>query len=68
MNSRHISVFMIVSYAYVAQAIAENLKYQYLLGFYPRNTKTGTDRSRIRVTVDRADLFVKSKKNLNLKD
>ena len=23
------------------QSIAEDLKYQYLIGFYPRNTKTG---------------------------
>ena len=45
------------------QAIAEDLKYQYLLGFYPRNTKTGT--ARIRVTVDREELFVRTKKRLD---
>jgi Ca-activated chloride channel homolog len=44
------------------QSIAEDLKYQYLLGFYPRNTKTGA--ARIRVTVDRDGLFVRTKKRL----
>lgn len=44
------------------QAIAEGLKYQYLLGFYPRNNKTGA--TRICVTVDRDGLFVRSKKKL----
>lgn len=47
------------------QAIAEDLKYQYLLGFYPRNTKTGAARSRIRVTVDRENLLVGIKKRLD---
>jgi hypothetical protein len=42
------------------QSIAEDLKYQYLLGFYPRNTKTGA--ARIRVTVDRDELFLRTKK------
>jgi Ca-activated chloride channel family protein len=45
--------------------IAEELKKQYLLGFYPRNTKTGSERSRIRITVDREDLFVSPKKRLD---
>ena len=44
------------------QSIAEDLKYQYLLGFYPRNTKTGA--ARIKVTVDDDKLFVRTKKRL----
>ena len=47
------------------QSIAEDLKYQYLLGFYPRNTKTGNERSRIRITVDRENLLVGVKKRLD---
>jgi Ca-activated chloride channel homolog len=46
------------------QAIAEDLKYQYLLGFYPRNTKTGG--ARIRVTVDSEKYIVRTKKRLGL--
>jgi Ca-activated chloride channel homolog len=45
------------------QSIAEDLKYQYLLGFYPRNTKTGS--ARIRVTVDSEKLVVRTKKRLD---
>jgi VWFA-related protein len=48
------------------QSIAEDLKNQYLLGFYPRNTETANMRSRIRVTVDRNDLVVRTKKRLGL--
>ena len=48
------------------QSIAEDLKNQYLLGFYPRNTETANLRSRIRVTVDRTDLIVRTKKRLGL--
>ncbi|HVE60014.1 MAG TPA: VWA domain-containing protein [Pyrinomonadaceae bacterium] len=48
------------------QSIAEDLKNQYLLGFYPRNTETASLRSRIRVTVDRTDLVVRTKKRLGL--
>lgn len=47
------------------QSIAEDLKKQYLLGFYPRNTETGTQRSRIRVTVDREEFVVRTKKKIN---
>jgi len=47
------------------QSIAEDLKNQYLLGFYPRNTETGKLRSRVRVTVDRSDLIVRTKKRLD---
>ncbi len=46
------------------QAIAEDLKNQYLLGFYPRRTETGNSRSRIRVTVNRTDFIVRTKKRL----
>lgn len=46
------------------QSIAEDLKNQYLLGFYPRNTETGNLRSRIRITVDRSELLVRTKKKL----
>jgi len=48
------------------EAIAENLKYQYLLGFYPRNTQTGT--SRIRVMVDGGNHFVRTKKKLDFQN
>jgi Ca-activated chloride channel family protein len=47
------------------QSIAEDLKYQYLIGFYPRNTKGGNERSRIRVAVDRENLLVGVKKKLD---
>ena len=47
------------------QAIAQDLKNQYLLGFYPRNTRTGSERSRIRVAVDRENLLVGIKKRLD---
>ncbi len=47
------------------QSIAEDLKNQYLLGFYPRNTETGTLRSRIRVTVNRNETIVSIKKKLD---
>jgi VWFA-related protein len=47
------------------ESIAEDLKNQYLVGFYPRNTKTGAERSRIRIAVDRENLFVRTKKRLD---
>ncbi|HEY0461579.1 MAG TPA: VWA domain-containing protein [Pyrinomonadaceae bacterium] len=47
------------------ESIADDLKNQYLLGFYPRNTSTGTGRSRVRVGVDRENLFVRIKKKLD---
>jgi Ca-activated chloride channel family protein len=46
------------------QSIAEDLKNQYFLGFYPRNTETGNLRSRVRVAVDRTELVVRTKKKL----
>ena len=45
------------------ESIAGELKKQYLLGFYPRNTATGNSRSRIRVTVNKDDLVVRTKRN-----
>lgn len=47
------------------QSIAEDLKRQYLLGFYPRNTETGNLRSRLRVTVNRNETIVRIKKKLD---
>jgi VWFA-related protein len=45
------------------QSIAEDLKYQYLLGFYPRNAKTGA--ARIKVAVDNEKFVVSTKKRLD---
>ncbi len=47
------------------QSIAEDLKNQYLLGFYPRNTEKGNLRNRLRVTVDRNELIVRTKKKID---
>ncbi len=44
------------------QSIAEDLKQQYLLGFYPR---TGNRRSKITVNVDRSEMIVRTKKKLD---
>ena len=44
------------------QNIAEELKKQYLLGFYPQNTNTGYLNKNIRITVDRRDLRIETKK------
>ncbi len=44
------------------QNIAEELKKQYLLGFYPQNTNTGYLNKNIRIMVDRKDLRVETKK------
>jgi len=46
------------------QSIAEDLKHQYLLGFYPRNSETGNLRGRIQITVDRSELIVRTKKKI----
>ena len=50
------------------ESIAGELKKQYLIGFYPRNTETGNSRSRIRVALDRDDLTVKTRRNLVIKN
>lgn len=44
------------------QSIAEELKNQYLLGFYPQNTEPGKSLGHIRIAVDRKDLTIQSKK------
>ena len=44
------------------QSIAEELKKQYLIGFYPQNTDSGKSARNIRITVDRKDLYVETKK------
>lgn len=44
------------------QSIAEELKKQYLLGFYPQNTEPGKSLGHIRIAVDRKDLTIQSKK------
>lgn len=44
------------------QNIAEDLKYQYLLGFYPQDTENGKAAGTIRIEVDRKDLRVRTKK------
>ena len=46
------------------QSIAEELKKQYLIGFYPQNTERGKTKGYIRVDVNRGDLIVKAKKRL----
>ncbi len=46
------------------QSIAEDLKKQYLIGFYPQNTESGKASGYIRVDVDRKGLIVRSKKRL----
>jgi hypothetical protein len=45
------------------QSIAEELKKQYLLGFYPQSRGNGGSLGQIRVGVDRRDLTVKLKKS-----
>jgi Ca-activated chloride channel family protein len=47
------------------QSISEELKKQYLLGFYPQNTERGRSPGHVRVAVDRADLAVRVKKKFN---
>jgi Ca-activated chloride channel homolog len=48
------------------QSIAEELKKQYLLGFYPQNSESGKSSGYIRVDVDRKGLTVRAKKRLKL--
>ena len=47
------------------QSIAEELKNQYLLGFYPRDTERGKATGNIRIEVDRKDYKVKTKNRRN---
>jgi Ca-activated chloride channel homolog len=44
------------------QSIAEELKNQYLIGFYPQDTEQGKPRGNIRIEVDQENLRVKLKK------
>ena len=44
------------------QSIAEELKNQYLIGFYPQNTGAGNSTNDIRIEVDRKDFHVITKK------
>ena len=44
------------------QSIAEELKNQYLLGFYPQDTEQGKATGNIRIEVDRKELQVRMKK------
>ena len=46
------------------QSIAEDLKNQYLLGFYPQNSETGKSLGHIRVAVNRNGFTVRAKKKL----
>jgi Ca-activated chloride channel homolog len=47
------------------QSIAEDLKNQYLLGFYPENAETGKSLGHIRIAVDRKGFTVRAKKKLD---
>lgn len=47
------------------QSIAEELKNQYLLGFYPQNTETKKSADDIKIEVDRKDFRVRTKKRWN---
>lgn len=44
------------------QSIAEELKNQYLIGFYPQTGDAGNPSSRIKMAVDRKDLTIETKK------
>ncbi len=49
------------------QSIAEELKKQYLMGFYPQNNETGKSFGAIRLEVDRKEFRVRIKKRWNIK-
>ena len=49
------------------QSIAEELKKQYLIGFYPQNSGAGKTLGHISIAVNRKDLSVKTKKVAFLK-
>jgi len=46
------------------QSIAEDLKKQYLIGFYPENSEDGKSKSLFKIEVDQKGLFVRAKKRL----
>lgn len=47
------------------RSIAEDLKNQYLIGFYPENAETGKSLGHVRVAVDRQGYAVRAKKKLS---
>ncbi|HEY0659149.1 MAG TPA: hypothetical protein VGD05_11780, partial [Pyrinomonadaceae bacterium] len=47
------------------QSIAEDLKNQYLLGFYPQDAEMGKPLGHIRVAIDRKGFTVRAKKKLS---
>lgn len=47
------------------RSIAEELKKQYLLGFYPENTERGDSSRQIIIKVDQKGMIVRAKKKLN---
>jgi VWFA-related protein len=49
------------------ESIAEELKKQYLIGFYPQDTETETSPGDIRIAVDRKELTARTKKRWNSK-
>jgi VWFA-related protein len=49
------------------QSIAQELKKQYLLGFYPQKIEKGKSSGFIRIAVDREDLTIKTRKKLDIK-
>lgn len=48
------------------QSIAEDLKKQYLVGFYPENAEDGKSKGLLKIEVDQKGLFVRAKKRLTL--
>lgn len=44
------------------QSIAEELKNQYLIGFYPQTTETGASSGSIKLAIDRKELTIETKK------
>jgi len=49
------------------ESIADELKKQYLIGFYPQDTETGTSSEDIRIEVDRKEFTARNKKRWNVK-
>jgi len=49
------------------ESIAEELKKQYLIGFYPQDAETETSPGDVRIQVDRKELTARTKKRWNLK-
>jgi len=49
------------------ESIADELKKQYLIGFYPQDTETGMSPEDIRIEVDRKEFTARNKKRWNVK-